>query len=117
MKVVFDGFYIAPNGVSVSMEMELEPKIKSIFDENIAGDYATNGEYYVILSNHKTNGVYALTREAFEEALSLGRKLELDGEEAIFNGERVRAMTFGEECLYNEDNLYAKVDLWGNISM
>lgn len=105
MKLTFDN----PFGT-----MDLESKIRSIFDNSIAGQTATNGNYYCIHVDHKTKQLYALTREAHFLALSLGHLLE-EGEVATFNGENVRGMTEKEERLYNEDRLVAYVDLWGNI--
>ena len=46
----------------------------------------------------------------------MGHHLE-EEQEAVLNGEKVRAMTYDEECLYNEDRLTACVDLWGNIAL
>ena len=97
-------------------EMELENKIRSIFDNNIAGQIATDGNYYIIHVDHKTHEKYALSKEAEAEANAMGYFLE-EEEKAIFNSEKVRAMTYGEEMLYNEDRLTACVDLWGNIAV
>lgn len=38
-------------------------------------------------------------------------------ETAIFHHEKVRGMTEYEELQYNMDQLYALVDLWGNIKL
>ena len=97
-------------------EMKLENKIRSIFDNDIAGQIATDGNYYIIHVDHKTNEMYALSKEAEEEAVAMGYFLD-EEEKAIFNGEKVRSMTYGEEILYNEDRLQACVDLWGNIAV
>ena len=97
-------------------EMELETKIRSIFDRNIAGQIAEDGIYYVIHVDHKIHKMYALTKESDKEARSMGYALK-EGEESIFNGEKVRGMNYKEECLYNEDKLTAYVDLWGNIAV
>lgn len=97
-------------------EMELETKIRSIFDTNIAGQIAEDGNYYIIHVDHKTHKKYALSKESEAEAKAFGYPLE-EGREAVFNGEKVRAMTYREECLYNEDRLTACVDLWGNIAV
>ena len=97
-------------------EMELENKIRSIFDNNIAGQIATDGNYYIIHVDHKTHKKYALSKEAETEADAMGYLLD-EEEKAIFNGEKVRAMTYEEEMLYNEDRLTAYVDLWGNIAV
>ena len=94
----------------------LEEKIQSIFDINVAGQFATDGKYYCIHRNHKTHKYYALTREAEKQADDLGYTLE-ENQEAVFNGEKVRAMTFEEEKLWNEDRLYMVVDLWGNVAI
>ena len=107
MKIKFDNHY---------GEMELETKIRSIFDTNIAGQIAEDGNYYIIHVDHKTHKKYALSKESEAEAKALGYILE-DEAEAVFNGEKVRAMTYDEECLYNEDRLTACVDLWGNIAV
>jgi hypothetical protein len=96
-------------------EMPLENAIRSIFDNHTAGQIATDGEYYCIHRDHKTHEHYALTREAEKQADSMGYPLN-DGEEAVFHGEKVRAMTAYEENLYNQDNLLECVDLWGNIA-
>ena len=106
MKINFDSYG----------EMELETKIRSIFDRNIAGQIANDGSYYCIHLDHKTHKRYALSIYAHEEANSLGYTLEKE-EEAIFNGEKVRAMTYDEEVLWNEDRLTANVDLWGNVAV
>ncbi len=99
-------------------EMELETKIRSIFDANIARQVAEDGNYYIIHADHKTHEKYALSKESEAEAQAMGYSLELENEaEAVFNGEKVRVMTFEEEILYNEDRLTAYVDLWGNISV
>lgn len=97
-------------------EMELEEKIRSIFDANIAGQIAENGNYYIIHVDHKTHEKYALSKKSETEAKALGYPLE-EGQEAVFNDEKVRVMTFEEEILYNEDRLMACVDLWGNIAV
>lgn len=97
-------------------EMELENNIRSIFDYSIAGQIATDGKYYCIHVDHKTHEKYAITRETEFKTLSFGRTLS-ENEEVIFNGEKVRGMTWEEECQYNEDRLLACVDLWGNIAV
>ena len=97
-------------------EMELENKIRSIFDNNIAGQIAEDGKYYCIHVDHKTHEKYALSKETEEEANALGYLLE-EEQEAVFNGEKVRGMTPEEEMLYNEDRLTTCVDLWGNIAV
>lgn len=94
----------------------LEEKIKSIFDVNVAGQFATDGKYYCIHKNHKTHKYYALTKEAEKQADSLGYTLT-ENQKAVFNGEKVRAMTFEEERLWNEDRLYMVIDLWGNVGI
>ena len=99
-------------------EMELENKIRSIFDITIAGQIAEDGNYYCIHVDHKTHEKYALTRETEKEAEKMGYWLaEKEETEAVFNGEKVRVMTYEEECAYNEDRLLACVDLWGNIAV
>lgn len=107
MKIKFDNHY---------GEMELETKIRSIFDTNIAGQIAEDGNYYIIHVDHKTHEKYALSKESEAEAKALGYILE-EGQEAVFNGENVRGMTFDEEMKWNEDRLIACVDLWGNIAV
>lgn len=107
MKVKFDNSY---------GEMELENNIRSIFDENVAGQIATDGEYYCIHFDHKSHQMYALTKAAEDTARALGHPLG-EGEEAIFHGARVRGMTLAEERAYNEDSLCILVDLWGNIAV
>ena len=97
-------------------EMKLENKIRSIFDDNIAGQIATDGNYYLIHVDHKTHEIYALSKESEAEADAMGYFLEKE-KKAVFNGEKVRAMTHEEEMLYNEDRLTAYVDLWGNIAV
>ena len=97
-------------------EMKLESKIRSIFDNNIAGQVATDGNYYLIHVDHKTHEIYTLSKEAEAEADAMGYPLE-EEEKAVFNGEKVRSMTYEEEMLYNEDKLTAYVDLWGNIAV
>lgn len=97
-------------------EIPLESAIRSIFDTLIAGQIATDGNYYCIHVDHKTHKKYALTKKAEDEARSLGYPLEYN-QEAVFNCEKVRAMTEREEYLYNQDNLMAHVDLWGNIAV
>ena len=107
MKVKFDNNY---------GEMKVENKIRSIFDDNIAGQIATDGNYYIIHVDHKTHEKYALSVEAEEEANAMGYILE-EEQKAVFNDEKVRAMTYEEERLYNEGNLLACIDLWGNIAI
>lgn len=97
-------------------EIELENKIRSIFDITIAGQIAEDGNYYCIHVDNKTHEKYALSKESEAEAKAIGYPLE-EGQEAVFNGEKVRAMTLEEEMLYNEDRLTACVDLWGNIAI
>lgn len=97
-------------------EMELETKIRSIFDVSIAGQIAEDGNYYIIHVDHKTHEKYALSKELEAEANALGYPLE-EETEAVFNGEKVRAMTFEEEMLWNEDRLTACVGLWGNVAV
>ena len=97
-------------------EIELENKIRSIFDNSIAGQIAIDGNYYIIHDDHKTHEIYALSKETEAEANAMGYPLEGE-EKAIFNGEKVRSMTYEEEILYNEDRLTAHVDLWGNIAV
>lgn len=96
-------------------QMELEKEIRSIFDASIAGQIAEDGKYYIIHVDHKTHKKYALTSEAQKRANALGYPLD-EGQEAIFNGEKVRGMTFDEEIRWNENALTAHVDLWGNIA-
>lgn len=109
MKIKFNNHY---------GEMELESKIRSIFDTSIAGQIAIDGNYYIIHHDHKIHELYALTKKAEDEAQSLGYWLIEKGKtEAIFNGEKVRVMTYEENCLHNEDRLLACVDLWGNIAV
>ena len=97
-------------------EMPLENMLRSIFDTHFAGQIATDGQYYCIHVDHKKHEYYALTREAERQADLLGYPLDED-EEAVFNGEKVRGMTYGENELYNMDRLMAHVDLWGNIAI
>lgn len=97
-------------------EMPLENKIRSIFDNAIAGQVATNGKYYVIHIDHLTYKLYALTSEADAEAREMGRELEA-GKEAIFNGEKVRGITYEEEMRYNMGEFEANLDLWGNVEV
>lgn len=96
--------------------VELRDKISSIFDIDIAGQIATNGEYYTIHVDHITHELYALTKESRYVADALGYPLA-ENEVAEFNGEKVRAMTFEEESLYNTGSLHAYVDLWGNVAV
>lgn len=95
-------------------EMELETQIRSIFDTVTAGQIAEDGKYYIILIDYKTKELYAIAKETKKQADALGYPLE-EGQEAVFNGEKVRGMTPEEEERYNMDMLYANVDLWGNI--
>lgn len=97
-------------------EMPLENKIRSIFDTMVAGNIATDGKYYCIHTDHKTHEKYALTKEAENQADMLGHTLA-ERQEAVFNGEKVRGMTIHEEILWNQDNLMAHIDLWGNIAV
>ena len=97
-------------------EYVLEENIRSIFDGIHGGNIATDGKYYVLHSDHKTHETYVLSKESEEKADALGYPLE-ENEIAIFNGEKVRGMTFKEECAWNEDRLLAHIDLWGNIAV
>lgn len=98
------------------IEMKLENEIRSIFDECRAGMYADNGNYYVILRDHISGERYAITKETDFAADALGRPLE-EGEVGIFNGERVRGITWREEQDYNADMLCANVDRCGNVEL
>jgi hypothetical protein len=97
-------------------KMPLENMVRSIFDICIAGQISTDGKYYCIHVDHKTHEYYALTKDAEKQADYLGYPLD-ENEEAIFNGEKVRGMTYDENELYNMDRLTAHVDLWGNIAV
>lgn len=97
-------------------KMPLENKVRSIFDTHTAGQIATDEKYYCIHIDHKTHEYYALTREAEKQADLLGYTLE-ENQEAIFNGEKVRAMTDYEARMWDEDRLLAHVDLWGNVAV
>lgn len=107
MNVTFDNRYGT---------MPLEETIRSIFDTNIAGQEDTNGNYYVIHVDHKTHKMYAMTVENTRKAEEIGRTLEPE-EEAVFNGEKVRGMTWSEEEEWNMDRLMSHVDIWGNIAV
>ena len=107
MNVTFDNNYGS---------MPLEEKIRSIFDQNIAGQIDNKGNYYIIHVDHKTHKMYALTKESENKADSMGRPLE-PNEEAIFNEEKVRGMEWEEERDWDMGNLMAHVDLWGNIAV
>jgi len=87
-----------------------------MFDRAIAGQIATDGNYYDILIDHKTHKPYAVTREVILEAYKQGRPLQ-PNETATFLGEEVRGMTDFEENLWNEDRLMECVDLWGNVAL
>ena len=97
-------------------KMPLEKRVRSIFDTHNAGQIATDGKYYCIHVDHKTHEYYALTKEAECQADSLGYPLS-ENQECVFNGEKVRGMTYYENELYNMDRLMAHVDLWGNIAV
>ena len=96
--------------------LPLSPKLRSIFDRSIAGQIATDGNYYNILIDHKTHKPYTVTREVILETYKQGRPLK-PNETATFLGEEVRGMTDIEEYLWNEDKLMEHVDLWGNIAV
>lgn len=97
-------------------KMPLENTIRSIFDTMVAGNYATDGKYYCIHTDHKTHEKYALTKEAEKQVDLLGYPLD-ENQEATFNGEKVRAMTDYESHLWNQDRLMMHVDLWGNVAV
>lgn len=46
----------------------------------------------------------------------MGRELAA-GETAIFNGEKVRGITYEEEMRYNMGESKENLDLWGNIEV
>ena len=94
--------------------LNLLDKVQSIFDPNIAGQIATDGQYYIIHLNKETKQHYAVTKDVERCFERLGRPLA-EGETAIFVGEKVRCMTREEEELYNMDSLDAYVDYWGNV--
>ena len=96
--------------------MPVEETIRSIFDHNVAGQIDNKGNYYVIIVDHVTHEYYAMTVENLNKADALGRTLE-ENEVAMFNGEKVRGMTFSEEREWDCDNLMAHVDLWGNVAV
>ena len=106
MQLTFTGYGTIP----------LEERPRSIFDQNIAGQFDTLGTYYVIHADHKTHKYYALTKENYFKFKAIGRILG-ENETAVFAGEKVRGMTFAEEQAWNEDRLAAHVDLWGNIAV
>lgn len=95
--------------------MPLSEIVRSSFDHCIAGQIASDGNYYCIYSDHKTHENYAVTREVAYGFDALGRTLEEDEPETEIAGNLVRPMTWGEECEYNEDRLVMLVDQWGNI--
>lgn len=96
--------------------MPLEEEPRSIFDTDIAGQTDAEGNYYCIHVDHKTHTKYAVSGKNTMKFHEIGRPLA-ENEEAVFNGERVRGMTFYEECVWNEDHLMAHVDCWGNIAV
>ena len=109
MKIKFAKYM---NGI----EMDLENNIRSIFDNNIAGQEGVDGKYYCVHIDHKTHELYAVTRETQMKTYKQGRPLE-QNETATFLGEEVRGMTDFEEHLWNEDKLMECVDLWGNVAV
>lgn len=96
--------------------MPVETEIRSIFDRNCAGQIDTNGDYYCIHIDHKTHTMYAIPVEIEMQIKETGRILS-ENEIATFHNEKVRGMTYEEERLWDEDNLLACVDLWGNIAV
>lgn len=96
--------------------MPQEKELRSIFDSLRAGQNDTNGNYYVIYYDYKTHELYALTVEDVNMMDAKGRTLH-ENEMEVFCGEKVRGMTFEEEVKWNRDELFALVDIWGNISV
>ena len=94
----------------------VENRVRSIFDQDCAGQLDTYGGYYCIHVDHKTHECYAVPKDISLEFREGGRSLE-EGEVAEFYGERVRGMTMQEAIRWNADILNAVVDLWGNIAI
>lgn len=97
------------------VSLEVKKKPLSIFDTDVAGQFDVKGDYYVWHRDHKTHEFYVVRKEDDNAFRKTGHRL--DSGEAVFNGERVRVMTFEEECLWNEDRLLMNVDLWGNVAV
>lgn len=102
------------NGHTVMPVLE-EPK--SIFDDHWAGWYSDNNEYYMIFTSVEEHSNYAMTRASYNAWKNKvgGRPLSDEDGTVTIAGEEVRAMTFEEEMLWNEDKFVGLVDLWGNI--
>lgn len=104
---------ILRNGNPYALTVHPEPL--SIFDQWIAGQNGTDGNYYVILigSNHED---YAVLRENYHDFLKKGKPLE-PGETQEINGEISRGMTEEENINYNHGiyDSFHVVDLWGNM--
>lgn len=94
----------------------VEDKVRSIFDQECAGQLDTGGDYYCIHIDHNIHEYYAVPKDINLKFRKEGCMLE-EGEVAEFCGEKVRGMTIMEEVRWNTDTLSALVDLWGNIAV
>ena len=104
--------------------LKFERGIRSSFDHNFCGFSLNNktiGDertpYVCGYQDHITGENYYVTREIAHKFLTDNERFLQDGEQAIVAGNLVRCMTYSEECAYNEDRLFALVDLWGNIAV
>lgn len=105
--------FIGRNGKTWSCEER--PVVSSIFDTNWAGQIDTNGNYWCIMTDHKTHENYCVDRQVFHDLYMSGHSLDY-GETAVFNGEEVRGLSSDEEQNYNMDRYIGLQDLWGNLS-
>ena len=105
-------------------DLKFEGAIRSSFDHNFCG-FSLNNKYvgddrtpYVCgYNDHLTGEDYYVTREICHEFLNKHERHLCENEVAMVAGNLVRGMTFMEEQMYNEDRLFALVDLWGNIAV
>lgn len=104
--------------------LKFESAIKSSFDHNFCGFSLNNkcvGDdrtpYVCGYNDHITGEDYYVTREICHEYLNKHERHLREDEVARVAGNLVRGMTFMEEQMYNEDRLFALVDLWGNIAV
>lgn len=107
---------ILRNGKTHALSVYPEPL--SIFDQQLAGQGGTDGNFYIILRS-RSNGDYAVSKENYYAFMEKGKWITEPGETLEINGEMSRAMTEKEEEYYNSglyDSDYV-VDLWGNMKI
>lgn len=104
-------------------DLEFSTHVRSSFDDHFCGKPLTNkcigGDnipYVCGFIDYITGEKYYVLRETVEKFMDSGRMLSTHEQPQYIAGKKVRPMTFEEEQAWNEDRLFALVDVWGNIS-